>query len=96
MLPNAGSVALTAGRLLVASGSTSGNGDVALQVQWTSDDGRHWQQSAHAQVAVTEVGASLALKTDDGADVAWLVTPFELWLSHDAGRAWARLAAAAV
>ena len=75
----------------MASQATTGGGQLDLQVQSTSDDGRHWRQSARTRVALTEVGASLALKSDDGGDVAWLVTPLDLWLSRDGGRTWITL-----
>lgn len=90
----AGGVALQPGDTLVASGPTSGNGPLALQVAFSPDNGLHWQTVAATHIALTALGASLGLTADSTNDVAWLVTPVEVWFSHDAGRTWTHVAAA--
>jgi hypothetical protein len=91
-----GSLVLLPGHTLVASGPTSGGGPVTLQVASSSDDGQHWQTVDQAHVTLTQGGASLSLTADSGGDVAWVVTPVELRLSHDAGHTWTHLAAAEI
>jgi hypothetical protein len=88
----AGNLVLLAGRTLVASGPTSGGGQTTLQVASSSDDGQHWQIVDQAHVTLTTDGVSLSLSADSGSDVAWVVTPVELRLSHDGGRTWTHLA----
>jgi hypothetical protein len=93
-VPWAGSVALPPSHTLVASGPTSGNGPLALQVSSSPDDGQQWQTLATTHIALTALGASLGLTADSSQDVAWLVTPFQVWFSHDAGRTWSHVPAA--
>jgi hypothetical protein len=33
----------------------------------------------------------LTVDADDAGDLGWLVTPFALWLSHDAGATWSKI-----
>lgn len=82
------------GHILVqASGPVGGNGAATLSAASTQDNGAHWRTLATPQITITALGASSSFTADENGDLGWVVTPFDLWLSHDQGQTWTQLSA---